>query len=438
MVPARRPSTSHPSRPAADRVAGAPGPTLARMASNSACLSCGARTSESVLSLGRTPLANAFLSVDDLGREEPHFALELVFCEKCCLVQLSERVPPETLFRNYIYVTGTSATMARHHDRLAREHQARLALGADSLVVDIASNDGSLLSVFRRLGTRTLGVEPSENLSAAANRDGIQTVNAFFGRDCAQTLVSAHGPASLTCANNVLAHVPDLPGFLEGLRILAGQDGTVSVEVPYLVHLLDRLEYDTIYHEHLSYFSVLALSAAFDRAGLGILELEHHDIHGGTIRVIARPEAQHAPIVAETCEREKQRGLDEPAVFIDFARRVARNRRDLRGLLEGLRDDGKKVGAYGAPAKGNTLLNYCGLGPDLISYTVDRNPLKVGKFTPGTRIPVLPQEHLAADRPDFALILPWNLCDEIVAQERDYRSNGGRFLVPIPVPRILA
>jgi SAM-dependent methyltransferase len=391
-----------------------------------------------VLSLGSTPLANAFVEPGRASEPEPRYPLELVFCAGCALVQLSERVDPAILFRDYVYMTGTSSTMARHHQALAGGHVARLSLGDESLVVDIASNDGSLLKSFAAKGVRTLGIEPASNLARIARAAGIDTIDRFFDVECALSVVADFGHADLVCANNVLAHVPDLTGFLKGCRHLLGADGVLSVEVPYLVPLLENLEYDTIYHEHLSYFSVLALRAAFARAGLAIFDLEHLPIHGGTVRVLARPGQAWGAVVDETCARERERGLDRAATFLQFAARVARNRAELRALLESLRKQGRKVAAYGAPAKGNTLLNTCGIGPDLVEYTVDRNPLKIGKLTPGMRIPVMPRERLDTHPPDYLLILPWNLTDEIMEQEAAFRKKGGRFVIPIPEPRVVA
>jgi SAM-dependent methyltransferase len=390
-----------------------------------------------VLSLGSTPLANAFVDPARAAEPEARYPLELLFCAGCALLQLSERVDPEILFRDYVYLTGTSSTMARHHEDLAESHRARLRLGEESLVVDIASNDGSLLKAFARKGVRTLGIEPASNLARIAREAGIDTIARFFDVDVALGAVADYGPADLVCANNVLAHVPDLGGFLKGCRLLLGETGVLSVEVPYLVPLLENLEYDTIYHEHLSYFSVLALRAAFERAGLAIFHLEHVPIHGGTVRVLARPGQAWGAIVDETCARERERGLDRAASFAEFASRVSRNRQELRALLESIRRTGGRVAAYGAPAKGNTLLNTCGIGPDLVEYTVDRNPLKVGKLTPGMHIPVLPRERLDADPPDYLLILPWNLTDEIMQQETAFRKKGGRFVIPIPEPRVV-
>jgi hypothetical protein len=402
------------------------------------CLSCGSDDLAMVLSLGSTPLANAFVDPRKKDAPEPSYPLELWFCGSCFLLQLAERVPPEILFKDYVYMTGTSKTMERHHEALVLAHVRRLGLGEESLVVDIASNDGSLLKVFARQGARTLGIEPASNLARIARDAGIDTIDRFFDVSCALSVVADYGNADLVCANNVLAHVPDLHGFLTGCRTLLGTSGMLSVEVPYLAPLVDHLEYDTVYHEHLSYFSVLALDNAFRRAGLGIVDIEHVPVHGGTVRVLARPGREAGTAVVEHCRAERARGFDRAATFHEFAARVEKNKAALVALLHGLRKEGRRIAAYGAPAKGNTLLNYCGLGADVIEYTVDRNPLKVGKLTPGRHIPVHPRERLDTNAPDYLLILPWNLTDEIMEQESAYRKRGGRFVIPIPEPRVVS
>ena len=402
-----------------------------------ACLACGAATPTTVLSLGTTPLANRYLTEAQLQEPEPTFPLELLFCSACGLVQLSEHVDPGLLFGHYLYLTGMSATMAAHHQELAASLQQQLRLTARDLVVDVASNDGSLLGHFQRHGVRTLGVEPAANLAEVSRAAGIATECVFFGERAALSLRNRHGPARLLTANNVLAHVSDLGGFLRGVRTMIEPHGTASIEVPYLVPMLQKLEYDTIYHEHLSYFSVRALTAAFERAGLAITALVSLPIHGGTIRVLARAGDSHGADVAAARAAEQQNGLEQIETYRQFADRVAGNRTALRALLQGLHKKGARIAAYGAPAKGNTLLNYCGIGTDLIEYTVDKSPLKAGRWTPGMHLPIRPQPFLAQDRPDYTLILPWNLTDEIVQQEASYRRQGGRFLVPLPVPHIL-
>ena len=408
------------------------------MSRTSECLNCRRSDRELVLDLGSTPLANANVQPDRSDEPEASFPLELMYCPGCGLVQLSEIVPPEILFSDYLYMSGASTTMVTHFGELAATHVRELGLGPDDLAMEIASNDGTLLAAFASHGVKTLGIEPAKNLVEIARQKGVESVPRFFGREVARELRDERGPASVICANNVLAHVPDLAGVLEGCRIVTEPEGVVSIEVPYLVHLIDGLEYDTIYHEHLSYFSVRALADAFGRAGLAIHDIVPLPVHGGSLRILARAGARHGEVVERMCREERERGLEDLATYRAFADAVARNRSDLRAILEQLRTEGKRVAAYGAPAKGNTLLNYCGIGTDLVEYTVDRNPLKVGTLTPGMRLPVREVGVLARERPDVTLILPWNIAPEIIAQEKDYASRGGRFLVPIPTPRIVA
>lgn len=400
----------------------------------STCLVCGGEDRPLVLDLGSTPLANAFVKEEDLAAPEASYPLELLFCQTCGLMQLSEVVPPEILFADYIYMSGTSATIVEHNRALSAMHRDDLGLGSDDLVVEIASNDGSLLSAFQPYGVQVLGVEPAANLAAMANERGVRTTNRFFDRAAAEELREEYGRASLICANNVLAHVADPVGFLSGCRELTEPGGVTSIEVPHLMTLLDGLEYDTIYHEHLSYFSVRALAEAFGRAGLAIFDVQEIPIHGGSVRVLARPGTGHGDVVESLEERERQRGMDQVATWTRFADAVARSKTRLLETLDQHLREGHRVAAYGAPAKGNTLLNYCGIGPDRVAYTVDRNEMKVGRYTPGTHIPVLETAHLRADRPDVTLILPWNIAAEIRRQEDAYVRSGGRFMIPLPEP----
>jgi SAM-dependent methyltransferase len=407
------------------------------MSASPACLACGSKERELVLDLGRTPLANSNVLPERAGAAEPRYPLQLLFCRACGLVQLSELVPPELLFSDYVYMTGASSTMVAHFGAFAVDAVRRFALGPRDLVVEIASNDGTLLAAFRALGVRVLGIEPAANLCRVAEEKSVESLARFFSETGARTLREERGPAALVCGNNVLAHVPDLLGVLRGARILTEPAGVVSIEVPWLFHLVERLEYDTVYHEHLSYFSLGALAGAFARAGLALFDVQELAVHGGSLRLLARAGVEHGPALAPFLARERALGLERAETYHAFARRVAANRTALRALLERLRAGGRRIAAYGAPAKGNTLLNYCGIGPELVEYTVDRNPMKVGKLTPGAHLPIRPVPVLAEDCPDYALILPWNIADEIVAQEAAYRGKGGRFLVPIPEPKVL-
>ena len=405
------------------------------------CRSCGAGGLTRFLELGEQPLANSFLRSEADFASEPRYPLDVYLCEACALVQLVDVIDPEVLFRDYIYVTGTSRTMTDHFARYARTVIEELGLGAGHRVYEVASNDGSLLRNFGAAGIEMLGIEPARNVAEIARGHGVPTVSEFFGLDTARALLREHGPGAAVMANNVLAHVDDTLDFLRGMRELLAPGGRVIVEAPYLGELVGRLEYDTIYHEHLCYFSITALAGLFERAGLRIDRVDRVPVHGGSLRVWGAAEEErgsHAEDVLEACERERREGLTDLAGFRAFAGRVADNRRDLVALLKGLRDEGKRLAAYGAPAKGNTLLNYCGLGTDLIPYTVDKNEMKVGLFTPGMHLPVRPIRTIAAERPDFVLVLAWNYAEEIARQEERFLDGGGRFLVPIPDPAVLA
>jgi len=384
-------------------------------------------------------LANAFLGKESEFATEKQFPLDLYLCETCGLVQLLDVIDPETLFRNYVYVTGTSTTMAAHNKAYAATVTERLGLGKDDLVVEVASNDGSLLRYFDSHGVRTLGIEPARNIARIAREAGIATVEEFFTSTLARELRDAYGSARAIIANNVLAHVDDTRDFLFGARTLLAPDGLLVVEVPWLGKLVANLEYDTVYHEHLCYFSLTALSQIYSAAGLSVVDVEHVSVHGGSLRVYASPAPRESGTasVANLLAEEAAAGLRNPSRLERFARDVSRQRSELRALLESLKGDGKTIAGYGAPAKGNTLLQYCNITSTMLPYTVDRNSLKVGCFTPGTHIPVLPVDTLAVRRPDYLLILAWNFADEIMGQQAEYRAAGGRFIVPLPVPRII-
>lgn len=391
------------------------------------------------LSLGAMPLANAFLQSPEEFATEPRYPLDVYLCEGCSLVQLVDVIDPEVLFRHYLYQTGVSSTINGHNARLAELLTDRFRLTASDLVVEVASNDGSLLQCFRRLGVQTLGIEPATNLAAKAAQEGVPTVNAFFSRDTARQVRETHGPAQVLIANNVLAHVDEPRDFLQGCCELLQPDGRLSFEVPYLGDLVERLEYDTIYHEHLSYFSMTALAHLCQSAGLAIERIDRLPVHGGSLRVTAARAERlggHQEEVWTLLRQEADSGLTRLPCFERFAERVRGNRDRLVGLLRELRTKGTVIG-YGAPAKGNTLLNYCGIDAGLLPYVVDKNPLKVGLYTPGTHIPVQPVASLREQQPDYVLILPWNIADEVCEQEREYRRRGGRFIVPIPEPRFV-
>ena len=404
------------------------------------CRGCGSRDLRKFLSLGPTPLANSFLRKSDEFATEESFPLDVHFCEQCSLVQLVDVIDPEVLFRDYIYVTGTSDTMAAHNLEYAREVSELLGLAAGDLVTEIASNDGSLLKCFQPYGVRTVGVEPAVNLAKQAGDAGVETVNAFFNSETAAEVRKAYGPARAVIGNNVLAHVDDTRDFLSGCAELIDDRGLVIIEAPYLRDLLDKLEYDTIYHEHLCYFSVSALMVLAEKAGLSIVRVDRKPVHGGSLRIYAArrsSQPEHAPEVVAMADQERALGLTSLERYRQLAAGVEANRRALVGLLESLRAEGRSIAGYGAPAKGNTLLNYCRIGTDLVPYTVDKNPMKVRLYTPGMHIPVLPVSTLLERQPDYVLVLAWNFAEEIMAQQQEYRRRGGRFIIPVPEPRVV-
>jgi hypothetical protein len=404
------------------------------------CRACGSSDLKHFLELGPTPLANSFLVSSNEFKSEDVYPLDVYFCGNCSLVQLLDVIDPEVLFRHYVYVTGTSQTMEIHNEEYAQTVVDLLRLDGDDLVVEIASNDGSLLKFFDKHGVKTLGIEPATNIAAIARERSIDTLNEFFDSVTAIRVRNSHGLAKAVIGNNVLAHVDDTKDFLVGCRAILDDKGLAIFEVPYLGELLDRLEYDTIYHEHLCYFSVTSLVHLCDEVGLSVVRIDHRSIHGGSLRIYAGSTdcyPTHCDEVVDKMEAEQLEGLADIDHYVGFAAKVERNRQDLLELLKDLQARDESVAAYGAPAKGNTLLNYCGIGTDIIPFTVDKNPLKVGKYTPGMHIPVLEVSTLLERQPDYLLILAWNFAEEIIRQQKEYHDRGGKFIIPIPEPKVV-
>ncbi|WP_326819514.1 class I SAM-dependent methyltransferase [Streptosporangium sp. NBC_01756] len=404
------------------------------------CRLCGSTSLASVVDLGATPPCERFLTVGQLDEPEVTYPLHLRVCTGCWLAQIPPLITPEDTFTEYAYFSSYSTSWVEHAREFVKEAVDRLALDDGSFVVEVASNDGYLLRHVVDRGIRCLGIEPSKNVGQAARDSGVPTVTAFLGSEVGTTVRAEHGPADLVVANNVYAHIPDVVGFTKGLRALVADDGWVSIEVQHLLTLMEHNQYDTIYHEHFQYYTVASAQRALAAGGLSLVDVELLPTHGGSIRLWARPqEAAGEPgeRVGRVLAAEEAAGLHELSGYTEFAARVARVRRDLLAFLVEAAEQGRTVVGYGAPGKGNTLLNHCGIRADLLRYTVDRNPYKHGRFTPGARIPILPPEQIAADRPDYVLVLPWNLRRELTEQLSFVHAWGGRLVFPIPTLEIV-
>jgi SAM-dependent methyltransferase len=403
------------------------------------CRSCGSAEVEPVLSLGSTPLANALLSAADLSKPEPRFPLDVVFCAACSLVQLMETVPPDVLFSDYVYFSSFSDTAVEHARRVTERVLAERNLGEGQLVIEVASNDGYLLQHYARAGVPVLGIEPARNIAAAATAHGIPTLNEFLTEDLGQSLAQAGRQADVLHANNVLAHVPDLNGFVSGLGHLLRADGVAIIEVPWVRELVRNLEFDTIYHEHLSYFSLTSLVSLFERHRLAVFDVEPIPIHGGSLRIqVGHGDAtRRNGRVQELLEREQAEGLTDREYYADFGGRVLALGRELRQLLQGLKHAGHSIAAYGASAKGSTLLNCIGIGRETLDFVVDRSTIKQGRFAPGTHLPIKAPAELLSSMPAYVLLLTWNFAEEILEQQAEYRRRGGRFIIPLPAPAVV-
>jgi len=401
------------------------------------CRLCGGDNLLPVLSLGQVPLANALVAANKLGEPDPTYPLELVFCESCSLVHLSESVPPEELFSEYLYFSSFSDTLLEASQTLAHRLVEERGLSDQSLAIDIASNDGYLLRYYQEKGVPVLGIDPAENVVRAAEANGVPTVCGFFGLEMADGMRDEGRLADVIHANNVLAHVPDLNGFLKGASRILKPEGVFVVEVPYVKHLIERTEFDTIYHEHLCYFSLTALDRAFSSNGLTLSRVEHIPAHGGSLRVFAGLTDSRDRTVTSLLQEEADWGVADHQTYADFGQKVRELKTALLDLLSRLKSEGGSIAAYGAPAKATTLLNYLDVGPETVAYTVDRSEHKQGRFIPGVRVPIHPPEKLTEDQPDYALLMVWNLADEIIRQQQSYVERGGKFVVPIPEPRIV-
>jgi SAM-dependent methyltransferase len=401
----------------------------------SACRLCGGALERTFVDLGMSPLCERFLAAEQLDVMEPYFPLHVLVCQTCFLVQLREYVSPESIFREYAYFSSYSTTWVAHAKAYCEMIKARLGLGPDSLVVELASNDGYLLQHFLPLGIPVLGIEPAANVAKVAIEKGIPTRVGFFGVELALKLVAEGKRADLIVANNVLAQVPELNDFVSGIVRLLAEEGVVTLEFPHLERLMAENQFDTIYHEHFSYFSLITIEQLAARHRLRLIDVEELSTHGGSLRVYLAHASSARPTtksVRALLAREQSLGFRDLATYASFAEQVKQTKRKLLSFLIAAKDAGKIVCGYGAPGKGNTLLNYCGIGTDFLEFTVDRNPYKHGRFTPGMHIPIHPVHAIDATEPDYVLILPWNLKDEIVQQMRHVAAWGGKFIVPIP------
>lgn len=398
------------------------------------CRSCGGLHGELVLDLGLQPLANNLLRPEDLGKPEPKFPLRVAVCHQCWLLQITDLVPPTQLFSEYLYFSSFSDALLRHSRAAVEQHIRDFQLGAQSHVVEIASNDGYLLQYFKAANIPCLGIEPAANIAKVAREKGIESRVEFFTLKLAQALAGEKLQADLILGNNVFAHAPDTNDFVAGLAALLKPSGRIALEFPYGVDLIEHSEFDTIYHEHVFYFTVTALKPLFERHGLELIRVDHLPIHGGSLRLYAARVGAH-PVEASVekfLAEEKKKGVSASAYYRGFASHVQELKKSLTDLVAKLRAEQKTIAAYGAAAKGSTLINFFGLGCESLSFVTDRSTYKQGRLMPGQHIPILPPEALWVKRPDYTLLLTWNFADEILAQQKAYRDAGGKFIIPIP------
>jgi SAM-dependent methyltransferase len=401
-----------------------------------ACRFCGAPLETTFVDLGMSPLCESFVRPDQLAEMEPFYPLHAYVCGRCFLVQLQEFVTPDQIFTEYAYFSSYSTSWVEHARRYAEMMIARFKLGPASKVMEIASNDGYLLQHFVARGVPVLGIEPAANVAKVAVEKGVPSIVRFFGRQSAAEIAAAHGRPDLLLGNNVLAHVPDINDFVGGMKVLLAPNGLITMEFPHLARLMAENQFDTIYHEHFSYLSFVTVERIFAHHGITLFDVEELPTHGGSLRIYGRHVENAALAVTGRARELRQREIDDGFLtqerYRGFDEQVKATKRKLLSFLIDAKQRGKKVVGYGAPGKGNTLLNYCGIRTDFLDFTVDANPYKHGKFTPGTRIPILAPEKLRDARPDYVLILPWNLKDEIGAQAAYIREWGGKLVVPIP------
>ncbi|MCA1494700.1 methyltransferase domain-containing protein [Ensifer sp. NBAIM29] len=404
------------------------------------CRLCGARLRHTLVDLGMSPPCESYLQADQLDQMELYYPLNVLVCETCYLVQLKEYMSAESIFSEYAYFSSFSTSWVAHAKAYCEAITKRLGLGSESLAVELASNDGYLLQHFLPLGVPVLGIEPAANVARAAEEKGVRTRVDFFGVRLAKQMIAEGLDADLIIGNNVLAQVPDLNDFVAGMKILLKPEGIVTLEFPHVERLMAENQFDTIYHEHFSYFSLLTIEFMATRHGLRVIDVEELPTHGGSLRVYLAHEGGSRATkdsVTELLDRERRQGLTEMSTYESFGHKAQRAKRDLLAFLIAAKNEGKKICGYGAPGKGNTLLNYCAIGRDFLEFTVDRNPYKHGRFTPGMHIPIKPVKAIDQAKPDYILILPWNLKDEIIQQMHHVAAWGAKFVVPIPFVTVI-
>lgn len=410
------------------------------MSIETTCRLCKSKNLEKFLDLGFTPPSDSFLTKEDLDKPETYFPLKVCLCQSCGHMQLSYTVAGEILYcRNYPYDNSTSASFRKHFINMSKHISGKFNLKPASLVVDIGSNVGVLLSGFKEQGMRVLGIDPASNLAEKANRNGIETIPAFFTSELADKITGKMGKASVITATNVFAHVPEIDDFVKGLNVLLEDNGIFVFEVPYALILIEDRLYDTMYHEHLGYISVKPIVSFFKKLDMDVFDIELVETHGGSLRVFVGKKGKHEilKVVGEYISKEKKSKLHSIETLMKFAEDVKKHRQKLISMLNEIKIHGKKIVGVGAPAKGNTLLNYCKINNDILDYITERAETKIGLYTPGTHIPIYPDEKLMEDKPDYALLLSWNLANEIMNNLEDFRKQGGKFIIPMPHPRIV-
>lgn len=403
------------------------------------CLGCGSELPDAFLDLGEMPLANSYIEPGNKDKEEMLYKLAIAYCPECYLVQITHRVDPKDLFSDYLYFSSFSNAFLKHAEAMADSLTKKFTLDSNSLVMEIGSNDGYLLKFFEKKGIPILGIEPAENIAKVANEKGIPTMDIFFGPDSVNKILGEKGPADIIIGNNVLAHVPLINDFLNSISKCLKPTGSAVFETPYLEDLLEHTEFDTIYHEHVFYYSLSAIKILVERAGLELYDVSRQDIHGGSVRVFLQKEKQYdiSDNVKLMLLEEEKYGITDESLYNSFGQKVEKLKAELVQLLKELKEAGKTIAAYGAAAKGNTLLNYMGIDNNVIAFVVDRSPYKQGRYMPGVHLPIYSPSRLLEVLPDYTLLLAWNFADEILKQQAEYHRRGGRFIIPIPEPRVV-